>query len=205
MSLKTISRRWKIKMSSTFDFLSEMDKGHNSTFFMPEREARDYMAMIKSSHDDIPNLYVKVNACSVTEVVVRVDRYIKQMASLLYQMFGIDTLSDIYSNQQDGKLGNEVLAKTYDNMGDDTQEIIKHMSAGLQSSIEEIAHRLHSGERIEDVEWKMLCTYDMTNILVYEISEVDMFMPTDDEEKAIIDLIGEQVTRRRKASNEEEE
>ena len=204
MSLKTISRRWGIQMSSTFDFLSAMDKGHKNTFFMPEREARDYMAMIKSAHDDIPNLYVKVNACSVTEVVVRVDRYIKQMSSLLYQMFGIDTLSDIYSNQQDGKLGNEVLAKTYDNMGDDTQEIIKHMSVGLQSSIEEIAHRLHSGERIEDVEWKMLCTYDMTNILVYEISEVDMFMPTDEEEQAIVDLIGEQVNKR-KVSNEEEE
>ena len=189
-------------MSSTFDFLSAMEEGHAKTFFMPEREARDYMAMIKSSHDDIPNLYLKVNACSVTEVVVRVDRYIKQMASLLYQMFGMDTLSDIYSNQQQGKLDNEVLAKQYDNMGDDTQAIIKHMSVGLQSSISEIADRLHSGERIEEVEWNMLYTYDMTNILVYEISEVDMFMPTNEEEQAIIDLIGDKI---RKETNEEEE
>ena len=189
-------------MSETFDFLSAMDKGHNDTFFMPEREARDYMAMIKSSHDDIPNLYVKVNACSVTEVVVRVDRYIKQMSSLLYQMFGMDTLSEIFSDQQQGKLGNEVLAKAYENMSDDTPEIIKHMTAGLQSSMEEIAHRLHSGERIEEVEWNMLCTYDMTNILVYEISEVDMFMPTSEDEEAIMNLIGDKI---RKVKNEEEE
>lgn len=189
-------------MSSTFDFLSAINKGHNDTFFMPEREARDYMAMIKSSHDDIPNLYVKVNACSVTEVVVRVDRYMKQMSSLMYQMFGIDTLSEVFSDQQQGKLGNEVLAKTYDNMGDDTPEIIKHMTAGLQSSLEEIVHRLHSGERIDEVEWKMLHTYDLTNILVYEISEVDMFMPTNEEEQAIIDLIGDKI---RKETNEEEE
>ena len=124
------------------------------------------------------------------------------MASLLYQMFGMDTLSDIFSDQQQGKLGNEVLAKAYDNMGDDVPEIINHMTAGLQSSLEEIAHRLHSGEGIEEVEWKMLHTYDMTNILVYEISEVDMFMPTNEEEQAIIDLIGDKI---RTETNEEEE
>jgi len=184
------------------DFLGMMQEGHNQTFTIPERTARDYMVMIKSEHDVMPNLYCKVNACSVGEVVMRVEVYVRQMSAFMHQQFGVDILKGLFKDQQDGNLAPK-LSDTYANMSDYV-EIVNHMAEGLTDSMQEIHHRLHTGGNIEKEELDMISHYDITNILVYEIDKVDMFTPTSDDEQAIVNLISQSMKQKEGTKDEEE-